>query len=81
MWSVVDRNVIVRRMTVLLLRICFFWDMIPSLDGWMDGSHSSEHFIAFISKGLKAKTLQSFEMVETAHVMGQCHVPEDVKSR
>ena len=49
--------------------------------GWMDGSHSSEHFIAFVSKGLEAKTLQSFETVETTHIIGQCHVAEDIKSR
>jgi hypothetical protein len=46
----------------------------------MDGSQSSEHVSAFISNTLKAKTLQSFETAETAHVMGQYHVPDDVKS-
>jgi hypothetical protein len=46
----------------------------------MDGLQSSEHFSAFISRALEAKTLQSFETVETGYEMGQCHVPEDVKS-
>jgi hypothetical protein len=46
----------------------------------MGGSQSSEHLSSFISKQKKKKTLQSFETVETARIMGQCHVPEDVKS-
>jgi len=35
MWSIVDQNVIVRSMTVVLLRICVFWNMMLSFDGWL----------------------------------------------